>query len=136
VGREHALRAACRRLVGAVRSGTIEATTTPEVIQEFAHIRARRRGRTDAVALSRRYAEMLAPLLVAEPVHLERGLGLFEQHPALGAFDAVLAAVALAHEADAFVSADGDFAVVPGLRYIAPGTPAFDDLIRGGEAPA
>lgn len=111
----------------------MEGTTTPEVIQEFAHIRARRRGRADAVELARRYAELLSPLLVVETAHLDRGLTLFEQHPELGAFDAVLAAAALANDA-ALVSADADFAVVPGLRLVAPGTDAFEKLLGPGNS--
>lgn len=132
VGAEHDLREAARRLVDAVASRSLEATTTPEVIQEFAHIRARRHGRVDAAGLARRYAELLSPLLVVEADHLDRGLRLFEEHPELGAFDAVLAATALAHEAQALVSADADFRVVPGLRHVAPGGPAFEELLAHG----
>ncbi len=129
VGTEHPLRDAARRLVDSVAARMVEATTTPEVVQEFAHVRARRRGRRDAAALARRYAELLSPLLVIEADHLHRGLRLFEEHPELGAFDAVLAAAALANEATALISADGGFAVVPRLRHVAPGTPAFEELL-------
>lgn len=131
VGVEHPLRDASRRVVEAIASRRMEATTTPEVLQEFAHIRARRRGRADAAALTRRYAELLSPLLVVEFEHLERGMRLFEDHPELGAFDAVLAAAALAHDARALVSADADFRLVAGLRYVAPATPAFEELLAG-----
>ena len=54
VGEAHPLRDPCRRLLAAHAEGRIEATTTVEVIQEFAHIRARRRTRPDAVRLARR----------------------------------------------------------------------------------
>ncbi len=128
VGADHPLRDAARRLVESVASRMLEATTTPEVVQEFAHVRARRRGRRDAVALARRYAELLSPLIVTDADHLERGLRLFGEHPALGAFDAVLAAAALADDA-ALVSADGDFAAVPSLRHVVPGTRAFEALL-------
>jgi hypothetical protein len=111
----------------------VEGTTTPEVIQEFAHIRARRHGRADAVELARRYVELLSPLLVVETDHLGHGLTLFEQHPQLGAFDAVLAAAALANDA-ALVSADADFAVVPGLRFVAPASDAFEELLGPGSS--
>jgi predicted nucleic acid-binding protein len=102
------------------------------VIQEFAQIRARRYGRGDAARLARRFAELLSPLLVVEAEHLERGLRLFEVHPELGAFDAVLAATALSHGARALVSADMDFRVVGGLRHVAPGTVAFEELLVRG----
>ena len=103
VGSEHDLRSPARALIEAVAARIVEATTTPEVIQEFAHIRARRRDRRDAAALARRYAELFAPLLTVDAEHLERGLRLFERHPELGAFDAVLAATAVAHDAVALV---------------------------------
>jgi len=60
---------------------------------------------------------------------LDAGLSLFQQHPELGAFNAVLAAVALAHGADALVSADGVFASVPDLAWIDPATAAVDSLL-------
>jgi len=44
----------------------------------------------------------------------------------------VLAATALAHEAQALVSADADFRVVPGLRFVLPGTSAFEELLAQG----
>ena len=47
VGAEHPLREPCRAVIAAVGDGTIAATTTVEVLQEFAHVPARRRGRDD-----------------------------------------------------------------------------------------
>ncbi len=130
VGTEHPLRAPCRRLLTAHGEGRIEATTTIEVIQEFAHICARRRTRTDAVTLARHYLSAFT-VLVATADDLNRGLTLFEHHPALGAFDAVLAAVALERGAEALVSADRAFASIPDLRWVDPATPALRRLING-----
>jgi len=90
VGSEHVLREPCRALVVAIRSADVDATSTPEVIQEFAHARARRHGRSEAVALAREFAGLLSPLLVVQEEHLRPGLALYERHPGLGAFDAVL----------------------------------------------
>ena len=135
VGDEHPLREPCRRLLAAHANGTIEATTTVEVLQEFAHVRARRRTREDAVNLTRLYSIALSPI-VTTAADLDAGLSLFEQHPELGAFDAVLAAVALAHGADALVSADGAFASVPELVWIDPATTAVDSLLDGSASGA
>lgn len=118
-----------RRLVTAIESGGLEATTTLEVIQEFAHVYARRRDRRDAARLARHYAALLAPLLRPDEQHLDTGLRLFERHPQLGAFDAVLAAVTIAHDAEALVSADSDFRAVPNLRLVEPGTQQFERLL-------
>lgn len=128
VGEDHPLREPCRRLLAAHADGRVEATTTVEVIQEFAHIRARRRSRPDAVGLARQYMAAFS-LLVTTPDDLDRGLDLFEEYPALGTFDAVLAAVAIDRRAEALVSADSAFAAIPGLRVVDPGTGAFSRLI-------
>lgn len=128
VGDEHPLREPSRRLLAAHADERIEAATTIEVIQEFAHIRARRRTRRDAVHLARQYATAFS-LLVITPDDLDRGLGLLEHYPAVGAFDAVLAAVAMNHSAQALVSADRAFASVSGLMWTDPASPELARLI-------
>jgi uncharacterized protein len=130
-GSDHAYREPCRLLVGAVGDGRVEATTTAQVLQEFAHVRARRRGRADAVELARGYADLLSPLLTAGEAALREGLRLFERHPPLGAFDAVLAAAALDLGADLLVSADPAFASVPGLRHVLPDAAGVAGLLGG-----
>jgi uncharacterized protein len=129
VGTEHPLRGPSRALVAAVERAAVRATTTPEVIREFAHVRARRRPRPDAVRIAREFMQLLSPLLVVEESELAAGLRLFERHRKVGPLDAVLAAVALARGAEALVSADGAFGEVRGLRHVAPGTAAFDRLL-------
>ena len=128
-GAEHALREPCRRLIAAVAEGEIVATTSVEVIQEFAHVRARRRGRADAAALGRDYAELLSPLLTITAAHLKSGLSLFEQLTGVGAFDAVLAAAASDVGANALVSADRAFGEVPGLAHVVPDAPGIGVLL-------
>lgn len=128
VGTEHPLREPCVHLVAAIREGRVTAATTHFVIQEFLHIRARRFSRRDAVSLARKFATLLSPLLTVDDDVADRGLELFERYR-LGAFDAFLAAAALANDATALVSGDNAFADVPRLRHILPGTPEFDALI-------
>lgn len=84
VGDDHRLREPCRRVLEAHGGELLEAATTIEVIQEFAHIRARRRSRADAVALARHYAAALSLIVVREE-DLALGLTLYERYPALGA---------------------------------------------------
>ena len=130
VGDDHQLRESCRALIGAIGEGRIAATTTVEAIQEFAHVRARRRTRSDAAHIARQYAELLAPLTVVEPEDLLRGLHLFEQQASLGAFDAVLAAVVQrrAH-LTGLASADRAFARVGGVDHLDPVDPGFLERI-------
>jgi predicted nucleic acid-binding protein len=128
VGDEHYLRDPCRRLLKAHANGLLRATTTIEVIQEFAHVRARRRSRADAASRARQYAAAFV-LLVTRAEDLDLGLALYVRYQPLGAFDAVLAAVALNQQVDALVSADRCFGDVPHLPWIDPATPALDHLL-------
>lgn len=128
VGGEHPLREPCRRLLRAHGDGRVTAATTVDVIQEFVHVRARRRSRADSVALARQYLAALS-LLVTRVEDLDLGLTLFEQHASLGAFDSVLAAVALNQRVESLVSADRAFGDVPNLPWVDPATPKLDHLI-------
>lgn len=129
-GADHPLRDPCRDLIAAVADGGIQATTSAEVIQEFVHVRARRRDRADAAALGRDYAELLSPLLPVTREDLQEGLSLFEGIDRLGAFDAVLAASAAAADATALVSADAAFAYVPDVRHVVPDATGINGLLN------
>lgn len=120
VGADHPLRDPCRDIVAAVADGRIEATTTIEVIQEFVHVRARRHDRADAAGRGRELLGLLQPLLSPRDAELALALRLFEEHPALGCFDAVLAATTMLSGAEALVSADRAFAGIRGLAWIDP----------------
>jgi uncharacterized protein len=120
VGVPHPLAEPCRRIVEGIRERRIDATTTVEVLQEFAHVRARRRSRGDAAALTGEFLELLAPLLVVEEQQLRSGLVLYQRTERLRAFDSVLAATALNAGAEALVSADVSFAEVRNLRHVFP----------------
>ena len=119
-GSDHDLREPCRDLVQAVALGELEATTTVEVIQEFVHVRARRRSKKEAAELGLAYADLLSPLLPVTSADLARGLKLYAGLDRLRAFDAVLAAAALTADAQALVSADRAFATVEGLVCVVP----------------
>jgi len=129
VGTEHPLREPSRRLLKALGEGTVTASTTVDVIQEFAHGYARPRPRADAAAQARRYATLLAPLLSPTEADLAAGLQLFEKQERLDAFDAVLAATTIAHEAKALVSADRAFVSVRRLPFVELGSPEFNALL-------
>jgi predicted nucleic acid-binding protein len=128
VGDEHHLRAPAQRILRAHADGRIEGTPTVEVIEELVHVRAQRRPRDDATALAQRYRQAFT-LLTTQPGDLDRAFDLFAGHPRLGAFESVLAAVALNRSADALISADRAFADVEGLRWVDPGGPELEALI-------
>jgi predicted nucleic acid-binding protein len=128
VGTSHALREPCRRIVEGVRDQRIDATTTVEVLQEFAHVRARRHSRDDAAELTGEFLELLAPLLVVEEHQLRSGLAIYQNSKRLGAFHSVLAATAIHAGAQALVSADESFAEVGNLQHVFPDVGAVETL--------
>lgn len=132
VGTERRYRDPCARLLDAVASGVVVATTTPEVLQEFAHVRARRRDRDDAADLAEAFADLLAPLITVDEDVLRAGLRLFRHHPRLGSFDAVLAASAVAAGATTVVSADAAFAGLADVRHVVPDEAGISGLVATG----
>jgi hypothetical protein len=120
VGVEHPLRDRCRQVFSAIARGSLAATTTVEVLQEFTHVRARRRPRGDAVARARSYRRLLTPLLQPTDDDLEAGWRIFLDH-GVGSFDAVLAATAMGRpHVTGLMSADRGFSTIAGLRYLDP----------------
>jgi len=129
VGSDHALRQPCRDLVQAILDRRIEATTTAEVIQELVHVRSRRRGRTDAAAVGRDFADLLSPLLAVSYEDLMDGMAIYARNERLGAFDSVLAAAAARHGASAIVSADRGFSAGIDVRHVVPDAEGIADLL-------
>jgi uncharacterized protein len=129
VGTEHRLKEPSTRFLAAVAEGSIDATTTVEVIQEFAHLRSRRFPRRDAVRVAREFAQLLSPLLSVGEAALDGGIAIFERTERLGSFDAVLAATAIASDARALVSADRAFASIRKLSFVELGSPELDKLL-------
>lgn len=132
-GAEHPLRAPCRRLMRAHTEGRVELATTVSVLEEFTHVRSRRRPRDSAALLARLFAESI---LVVEATldDFDNGLDLFQSYRHLGTVDATLAAVALRLDVRALVSADRGFAEVTGLRHVDPATPELDHLIASASS--
>jgi predicted nucleic acid-binding protein len=129
VGGEHSLREPCRRIVEEITDGRLAATTTVEAIQEFAHVRAQRRGRTEAAARAYDYIELLSPLLVVDRGALTRGLDLFATTERLGSLDAVLAAASIAAGAKALVSADRAFSALAEPPHVYPDADGVSALL-------
>ena len=129
VGNEHPLRESSRGLIEAISDGRVEASTSVEVIQEFVHVRARRRDRHDAADRGRELLRLLGPLVTPGDAELAMALRLFEEHTGLGMFDAVLAATAMSSGAEGLVSADRAFAGLRGLTFLDLAGPEVQRLI-------
>jgi len=133
VGTSYPFREPCQQLIRAIADGTILATTTIEVIQEFTHVRARRRDGKDAAELARDYIELLSPLLIVEETDLREGLRLYEEGTGFGSFDAVLAAATRAAGAEALVSADAGFSGIAAIHHVLPDAAGVRALLSAGE---
>ena len=124
-GGDHPLRQPCRAIVRAIGDRQVVATTTVEVIQEFAHVRGRRDGRPIARELALAFCRLLEPLQQPDHTDVERGLDLFERHSALGSFDSVLAACAIGRpHLSGVLSADSGFDDISGLTRYDPASSA------------
>jgi predicted nucleic acid-binding protein len=128
VGADHPLRAPSRAIVEAVGDRRLRATTTPEVVQELLHVRARRSPREHAAALARDFGILLSPLVSAGDDDLAEGLDIFAAASQLGAFNSLLAGVARRRGA-VLVSADQAFAEVPDLDVVDLAAPDLVDRL-------
>lgn len=125
VGGDHPLRGPCADLIARIGRGEIRATTTVEAIQEFTHVRARRRSRRDAIDLADNYIDLLSPLVAPDADMLRGALGWFGSEE-VGAFDAVL--VAAAFDTDqSIATADRAFGEIAELRIHDPSVPGWLD---------
>lgn len=116
-GGDHPLRAPCRSVIDAISSGRVRGHLTTEAVQEFVFHR-RRRGDDNAVRAARELREMCTVHPFDTQV-LDRALDLME-HSGLRGRDAVHAAAALQAGFSEILSADPDFADVPGLSRLDP----------------
>ena len=116
-GTDHPLREPAIRLLRDITAQQTVATTTPEVLQEYAHVRGKRLDRPSTLAQAERLAGLLAPLTVVGQEDVSQALRLWSKTPAIGAFDAVLASMALARNWSV-VSSDRGFGSVPGLAWV------------------
>jgi predicted nucleic acid-binding protein len=119
-GAEHRYRDPCREVVARAMQGELRGEASVDLLQEVVHQFARQlRNRQRATQAAEEVGRLchLHPLRQDDVIH---GLGLFAEHPSLGARDAVFAAVALNRGIDAILSTDRAFDSVPGLERIDP----------------
>jgi hypothetical protein len=82
-GEDHPLREPSRQVLTAQLHSRLDFAVTVEVLQEFCHARARRRGRDEAVANTRQFA-ILFRVLETSADDLEHGLEVFRAQPSWG----------------------------------------------------
>ena len=106
VGGDHERREPCLALMTAIAEQRVIARTTTQVIAEFAHVRGRRRDRSDASSLAEDYSALLGPLETESESDLSEALRIWQATPRIRTFDALLVAVATRLEVDALVTED------------------------------
>jgi len=106
VGGDHERRDPCLTLLTAIAEQRVIARTTTQVIAEFAHVRGRRRDRSEASSLAEDYIALLGPLETVGESDISEALRIWQATPGVGTFDALLLAVAARLDVDALVTED------------------------------
>lgn len=120
-GRPHPLKEPCVRVLHAVADGTLEATTSAEVVQEILH-RFAAGDRDQGDRMARETLRAFYPVLPVDHETVERARALMARHATLHARDAIHAGTCERHGITRLVSPDTDFDVVAGLTRVAPTT--------------
>lgn len=128
VGRDHAYREPCRRIIELARTRRLQGDASVEMVQEFAHVRARHVAR-DQAALDTRSVVGLCRLHPLGEREFDVALRLFERQPTLSMRDAIHAATATLRGIDAILSVDRGFDTVDGLERIDPADAAGVDAL-------
>jgi predicted nucleic acid-binding protein len=119
-GAEHPLRAPCRRLLGRIADGSLEAVTSVEVIQEILHRFTAIRRPDIGAAMARDALDLFAPVHPITHAVMRRMPDVVAAHPTLAARDLVHVATCLQEGIAEIVSPDRGFDTVPGIRRIDP----------------
>jgi predicted nucleic acid-binding protein len=121
-GREHPLRAPCRAILERVAAGSLDATTSTEVVQEILH-RFVAIGRPEVgAAMARDVLDAFEPVLPVTHGVMRRMPDLLGRYAALSARDLVHVATCLEEGIEAIVSPDRGFDQVREIRRIDPAT--------------
>ena len=119
-GREHPLRAPCRAILERVAAGSLDATTSTEVVQEILH-RFVAVGRPEVgAAMALDVLDAFEPVLPVTHGVMRRMPDLLGRYPALSARDLVHVATCLEEGIEAIVSPDRGFDQVREIQRIDP----------------
>lgn len=120
IGSEGPHREPCRAVLAAVGQGSLEGVTNTEVLQEILYVRSRRVNMKDATKAARAAAGMVADVLPVTQKDVLNACSLLDSHPALGARDALHAAVIKNAQISTIVSVDRDFDSIKSLKRMEP----------------
>jgi hypothetical protein len=135
IGGPHAYAEPCRRIIALAGEGHVELEAPVDLVQEILHHRARRLGDRNQAAAEATAAASLCRLHAVEPRDVETAAELFAGSQRLSARDAVFAAVAIRHDLQAILSADGDFDELHDLRRLDPADARTMSELTGAAPP-
>ena len=120
LGSEHPYKEPCREIVRRAAAGDLQGEASSDLLQELLHQRVRRTGDRSTSTEAARNVAKLAWWHPVEPNDVQRGIDIFEAHPALDARDAVFAALAINRGIDAILATDRAFDGIDRLERIDP----------------
>jgi predicted nucleic acid-binding protein len=121
-GREHPLRAPCQAILERVAAGSLDATTSTEVVQEILH-RFVAIGRPEVgAAMAHDVLDAFGPVLPVTHGVMRRMPDLLGRYAALSARDLIHVATCLEEGIEAIVSPDRGFDQVREIRRVDPAT--------------
>jgi len=119
-GAEHPLRVPCGAILRQIDEGSLDATTSVEVVQEILHRFLAVRRPEVGTAMARQVLDAFAPVLPMTHGLMRRVPSLVEAYPALSARDAVHVATCIGEGIDTIVSPDRGFDQVREIRRLDP----------------
>lgn len=120
IGGDGPYREPCRAVLSAVGQGTLDGVTNSEVLQEILYVRARRVSASDATQAVRAAAGIVADVLPVTREDVFDACTLLTTYSALGARDALHAAVMKNARVNLIISVDRDFDTVISLKRLKP----------------
>ncbi len=120
IGGEGPHREFSRAVLAAVGQGRLDGVTSAEVLQEVLHVRSRRVNIKAATSSVRAASGLVAEVLPVTHEDVLEACRLLDRHSALGARDALHAAVMKSSAVEVLVSVDRDFDGLPGIKRLDP----------------
>ena len=122
VGGPHPEREACRNLLLRIEEGSLDGTTSTEVVQELLFVLTRRRRRREALKLANEVTSLFPNLLPVTREDMMITLDLLQRYQHLTARHAIHVATMLRNRIATIISVDADFDQVREIHRVAPGS--------------
>ena len=119
-GGEHSYRRPCQILMERVEIQPGEYAIDVEALQEILYFYSRRGELDKGIGITERLLSRLPNIIPITAAEIRTAMSLMAATPNLTPRDAIHAAVVLEHGLEGIVSADRDFARIPGLRRFDP----------------